>query len=143
MKLAAWMISGCVLSTSLVTLLPGPQATTEVWLGMIGPLAVASCGWIVIERTYRRTPESLTRVQSGLFLGKMIAVGVYVIAILGATSLRRVPFVVSFTGYLLALYLAETIALHRLLQHPKSGNPGCKNESRANDDQVTTNRLSR
>ena len=138
MKLVAWMTSGSVLSAFIVTLPAGAQATTEIWLGMIGPLAVASCGWIVIERSYRRSPESLTRVRAGLFLGKMIAVGGYVIAILGATSLRRVPFVVSFTGYFFALYLAEAIALHRLLQHPKSRNAGFKSESRANVDQVTT-----
>ena len=128
MNLVAWMMSLSVLSTFLVTLAPGFRATTEVWLGMIGSLAVASCGWIIIEGTYRRRPGSLTQVQAGLFLGKMIAVGGYVIAILGATSLRRVPFVVSFTGYFLALYLAQTIALHRLLQHPKSRNTGFKSE---------------
>lgn len=128
MKLVAWMVSGSALSAFLVTLLPGLGATTEVWFGMIGPLGVASCGWIAIERTYRRSPESLTSVQVGLFLAKMIAVGGYLIAVLGASSLRRIPFVISFTGYFLVLHVAETIALHRLLQHPESRNTELKND---------------
>jgi hypothetical protein len=34
---------------------------------------------------------------------------------LGVLSLRPVPFVASFTGYFIALYLAEALCLRRLL----------------------------
>jgi hypothetical protein len=48
------------------------------------------------------------------FLAKMVLFGAYVIAMLRLLGLRPIPFVVSFTGYFIALYVLEAVFLRRL-----------------------------
>jgi len=114
MKLVGGMVAGSLLSALVVTALAGPRAVPEVWLGMFGPLAVASIEWIAVERRYRRSPEGLTALRLRIFAGKMIFFAAYVGVMLGANLVRPVPFIVSFTGYFLALLVAEAVALSRL-----------------------------
>lgn len=117
MKLVGWMTAISAVSALVVTLLPGIDDSLAVWLGMLGPLAITAVGWLAVESAYRKGPESLTAVQVRLFVGKVVFVGAYIIAILGTTPARPAPFAVSFTAYFVGLYVAEAMALHRLLQH--------------------------
>ena len=116
MKLAGWLTTGSAASAFLLTLLPGVDASLEIWLGMLGPLVIVGAGWIVVERTERRQPGNMTRIQVQLLVAKMVFVGGYVTAILGMSPARPVPFAVSFSGYFLVLYGIEAIALYRLMQ---------------------------
>jgi hypothetical protein len=88
---------------------------TEILLGIIGPLVVASVSWVLMERTHKRDPERLTPLMVKAFAGKMVFFGVYVAVALGVLSLRPVPFIVSFTSSFVALHLVEALCLRRLL----------------------------
>jgi len=89
-----------------------------VVLGTIGPLAVASATWVLMQQTYRRDPRRLTPLMLKLFAGKMVFFGVYVAVMLGVLALRPVPFVVSFTISFVSLHLIEALSLRRLLKNP-------------------------
>lgn len=88
---------------------------SEILLGMIGPLAVASGTWVLMERTFRRRPERLTSLMVKAFAGKMVFFGVYVALMVSVLSLRPVPFMVTFTASFIALHLIEAFCLRRLL----------------------------
>jgi hypothetical protein len=114
MKPVWWMAAASVTSWLVATLIVGRETSLEVLCGMLGPLAVASVTWILVERTYRRNPEGLTGIMATAFFGKLVFFGVYVAVMLRVVSLRPVPFVVSFVCYFIALYLMDMMYLRRL-----------------------------
>jgi hypothetical protein len=114
MKLAWWMIGGSILSSLGTTLLFANQAAPEVWLGMTGPLAAALAARIATDRAHKRHPTGVTSLLIKAFAGKMIFFAAYISLVLTATSVRAVPFVISFTIYFLAFHVTEAICLHRL-----------------------------
>lgn len=98
----------------MATTVLGPPAMAEAALGTIGPL-VAACGsWMVIERTMRRDPTQVTPVMLKLFTVKMLFFGALVVSALLGLHLRPIPFMVSFTGAFVTMYLIEAIYLQRL-----------------------------
>jgi hypothetical protein len=115
MKEARWMVAAGVGSWLAAAVFLDRRTAVTVLFGMVGPLVVVSGSWVLTERTYRRTPERLTAMMVAAFVGKMMVFGAYVAVMLGVLSLRPVPFVASFTGYFIALYLAEALCLRRLL----------------------------
>ena len=92
----------------------GRGMTAEVLLGMLAPLAAAGASWVLIERTFKREPEQLTSLMIGAFGAKMLFFGAYVVVMLAAVRVPPVPFVASFTGFFIALYLAEALLMRRL-----------------------------
>ena len=48
------------------------------------------------------------------FGAKMLFVGVYLVVMLRVLDVRPVPFVASFAGYFVALYVIEALYLRRL-----------------------------
>jgi hypothetical protein len=102
-------------SALAITLLPGVNATLEVWLGLAGPATITIFEWTATEQVHRLQPERLTGLMVWLFFGKMVFFAVYVAAILGTGLAEPVGFVVAFTGYFLVLLVAEAVALKRLL----------------------------
>ena len=109
-----WMVGLSGLSWLAAAALLGPQARLEVLYGMLGPLAMVSGSWVLMERAYRRSPERLTTVMVAAFAGKLVFFGAYVAVMLRVLSLRPRPFVSSFTGYFITLYLIEALYLRRL-----------------------------
>jgi hypothetical protein len=101
----SWLVAAALLA---------PQARMEVLYGMLGPLAMVTGSWILMERAYRRNPERLTAVMVAAFVGKLVFFGAYVAVMLRVLSLRPRTFVASFTGYFIALYLIEALYLRRL-----------------------------
>jgi len=92
----------------------GRQAGGEILAGMIGPLLAASVSWALAERTYTLQPERLTSLMIAAFAGKIVFFGAYVTVALKVLALRPVPFMLSFTGYFIAMYLMEALYLRRL-----------------------------
>lgn len=92
----------------------GRQAGVEVMLGMVAPLAAVSVSWVLTERTFKRDPHRLTGLMIGAFGAKMLFFGAYIAAMLNLVAVRPVPFVASFTGYFIALYLTEALLMRRL-----------------------------
>ena len=114
MKLASIMIGASALCGAALNGLLGPALTREVWLGLLGPVAVASIEWIATEHRHRKDPQRLTSLMLGVFVGKAVFFAAYIAVILGTDLVRPVPFVASFVGFFLALLVIEGIALHRL-----------------------------
>ena len=109
-----WMVGLSGLSWLVAAALLETQARIEVLYGMLGPLAMVSGSWVLMERTYRRVPQRLTAVMAAAFAGKLVFFGAYVAVMLRVVSLRPRTFVASFTGYFIALYLIEALCLRRL-----------------------------
>jgi hypothetical protein len=103
--LGTWLAAALVLDT---------RTWLEALPGMAGPLAATVATWLLVERTYRRAPERLTGRMAAAFGGKILFFGGYVAIMLKPVGLRPVPFVVSFTSYLILLYLVEALWLRRL-----------------------------
>jgi hypothetical protein len=109
-----WMVGFSGLSWLVAAALLDTQARIAVFFGMLGPLAMVSGSWVLMERAYRRSPQRLTAVMVAAFAGKLVFFGAYVAVMLRVLSLRPRPFVSSFTGYFIALYLIEALYLRRL-----------------------------
>lgn len=116
MNAIGWMVAVSGLSWLLVTALADDTAP-ELFFGMIGPLVCAAGSWVAYERAYLAAPARLTSVMIGALALKMVLFGAYVVVMLRMLDVRPVPFVVSFTGYFLALYAMEALFLRRLLMH--------------------------
>lgn len=109
-----WMVGLSGLSWLVAAVLLDTQARIEVLYGMLGPLAMVSGSWVLMERAYRRSPQRLTAVMVAAFAGKLVFFGAYVAVMLRVLSLRPRTFVASFTGYFITLYLIEALYLRRL-----------------------------
>jgi hypothetical protein len=117
MKPAAWMVGASALSWLIASRLAGAGGNPEVLYGMLAPLLVAVVSWIVIERAFRSRPERLMGVMVQGLAVKAVFFGAYVIGMLRVIGLRPVPFIVSFTGYFIALHVTEAVFMRRLFKH--------------------------
>ena len=92
----------------------GRETGADVLLGMLAPLSAAGVSWVLTERTYKRDPQQLTGVMIGAFGVKMLFFGAYVALMIKVVGVHPVPFVASFTGFFIALYLTEALLMRRL-----------------------------
>jgi hypothetical protein len=60
---------------------------------------------------------------------KAVFFGAYVVAMLRVLRVRPVPFVVSFTGYFIALHVTEALFLRRLFNSAFAAPPPRRDES--------------
>jgi hypothetical protein len=109
------MIAASVASWLAVSLLIDARMRNEVLFGMLGPLAIASGSWVLIERTYSRAPQMLMSVMIAAFAFKVVFFGAYVMVMLKLLLLRPVPFVASFISYFCGLYVMEALYLRRMV----------------------------
>jgi hypothetical protein len=114
MKPVAYMAAAGVLSWLSVALIVDRRTSLEIFFGMLGPLAVTSGTWVFAARIYRERPEQLTGFMASALVLKLVFFGAYVAAMLRIMRFRPIPFVVSFTGYFIGLYLIEALYLKRL-----------------------------
>jgi len=114
MKPVLWMVAASVGAWLAALAVVDRRTGVEMFVGMLGPLAVATSSWVMTERTYRRHPERVTALMMAAFAGKMVFFGAYVTFALIVLALRPIPFVVSFTGYFIGLHLIEALYLRRL-----------------------------
>jgi hypothetical protein len=113
MKWVGWMAAVCLASWQLIAY-ASPQAQAAVFFGMLGPFIAVATTWVLVERTARLNPSGLTSLMMAAFAVKMGFFALYVVAVLSAGQVDRTPFVVSFTGYFIALYGAEALLMQRL-----------------------------
>lgn len=108
-------MAGVSLGSWLLITVEAPHGVNpEVLLGMLGPLAIASVTWIVTERTFTAAPERVLALFIRAFAGKVVFFALYVAVMLRVFDLRPTLFVVSFTAYFIALFVMQTVFLHRL-----------------------------
>jgi hypothetical protein len=113
-KAAAAMAGASVVVALAGIAVAGRTTAAEVLLGMLAPLAATAVSWVLVERTFKRDPQQLTALMIGAFGAKMLFFGAYVGAMFTVVGVRPVPFIVSFTGYFIALYLTEALLMRRL-----------------------------
>jgi len=111
----AWMVGAGVGSWLTVGAVVETELNPEALFGMAGPLVAAVVSWIAYDRAHARAPERLMSVLMTAFAVKVLFFGVYVAVMLRVLDLRPIPFVISFTGYFVALYGIEALCLRRLL----------------------------
>jgi len=114
MTLVAWMAGGSIGSWVVAAALVDASTRVAVLFGMLGPLAAVSVTWVLVERTFRQSPASLTALMGAGFALKAVFFGAYVVVMLKGLALTPAPFVVSFMSYFIGLYLIEALALRRL-----------------------------
>ena len=109
-----WMAGTSIGSWLALAAFAEPDVALAMLFGMIGPLVVAAGSWLLTARTYRQSPDAVTSVMMAAFAGKIVIVGAYVTVMLRVLSVRPVPFVGSFTGFFIGMYLIEALYLRRL-----------------------------
>jgi hypothetical protein len=114
MKPVWWMAGASALSWAAASALGDRGTSLDVLFGIVGPLVVAAGAWVLMERAYRRSPSQLTSVMVGAFAGKMLFFAAYVAIMIRAVSVHPVPFMVSFAGAFIGLYVIEALYLRRL-----------------------------
>jgi hypothetical protein len=115
MRVASWM-TGAAVAVFLAITAVSRAWHPELFLGMAGPLVSTVATWFVVARTYARAREQLTAVMVMGFALKALFFGAYVVVMLRVLALRPIPFIVSFTGFFIALYAMEALFLRRLLR---------------------------
>lgn len=111
----AWMAGGSLLSWAAVAAAGGARVNPEALFGMLGPLGSACVSWIAARRAYVASPERLMAMLIRSFALKLVFFVAYVTVMLRGLELRPVPFVLSFVGYLIALYAVQALFLKRLI----------------------------
>jgi uncharacterized membrane protein YdfJ with MMPL/SSD domain len=114
MKPVAWMAGAGGVSWFIAAMIVDQRTGIEVLFGMLGPLAATTGTWVLAERIYRHRAQALTTVMATAFVAKIVFFGAYIAVMLLGLRFRPVPFVLSFTGYFIALYLMEALFLRRL-----------------------------
>ena len=92
----------------------GWNTGVEFFFGMLGPLAATMGTWLMAVWAYRQHPEQMTGLMAVGFLLKMMFFAAYVALMLKVVGFRPIPFVASFTGYFIGLYIMEALYLRRL-----------------------------
>ncbi|HEY6613141.1 MAG TPA: hypothetical protein VIZ32_01440, partial [Vicinamibacterales bacterium] len=100
-----WMIAGGVGTGVVLAAVFGSRVMPELALGLAGPLLSAAVSWQILERTQRSAPERLTNVMIASFGVKVLLFGLYLVVMLNVLALRPMPFMLSFTGYYVALHV--------------------------------------
>lgn len=113
MKSSFYMIATCAFALAL-TSVTAPGVSAELLLGMAAPLAVTVTTLQLIERTFRRSPQSVTPLMIKAFGAKMVFFGGYVTAIIAFAPINPTPFVVSFAAAFTGLHLTEALRLRSL-----------------------------
>jgi hypothetical protein len=85
-------------------------------LAIAGPLVAAVVSWIWMERAYRLARARFTGHMTAAFGCTAVFFAAYVIGVLTLTSVRSVPFAVTFTASFVTLHAMEAFLLRRLLQ---------------------------
>jgi hypothetical protein len=114
LKPLKWMVGGSLIAWATLTALGGSRVHPEALFGMAAPLAGASVSWWLFERTHAAAPERLPGVMIAGFAVKFVFFGAYVAVMLGVLPLRPWPFVMSFTGFYIALHVTEAVFLRAL-----------------------------
>jgi hypothetical protein len=91
-----------------------PDHRMELFFGMLGPFLAVAVTWLLLERTARMNPAGLTQVLMSGFVVKLLFFGLYVAAVVKLAAVDRVPFVLCFSSYFVALYGVEALLLRRL-----------------------------
>ena len=109
-----WVAVALVAAAGALAAALAPGTALEVLLGMAGPIVVGVGSLVLTDRTYKRSPERLTRLMVRAFLAKLVVFGLYMAAAVSLLALDAIWFAGSFTAAFVVLHLAEALHLQRL-----------------------------
>jgi uncharacterized membrane protein YozB (DUF420 family) len=112
MKQVVWMAAGSLGGWLVAAAVTG--FSSEVFLGMAGPLVAAAATWLLVERTQRQDPSKVTRALMTAFAAKMLFFGVYVVAVSRVPQLNLAAFGAAFLVYFVVLYVVQAFLLRGL-----------------------------
>jgi hypothetical protein len=108
-----WMTVVCV-GCAAVAVAAGVPAAEVLW-GMAGPLVAANVTWVIVSRTYKRSPDRFMGVMLKAFAGKVVFFGAYAVLMLRGLALGAMPFAFSFAAFFIGVYAMEALFLQRLV----------------------------
>ena len=109
-----WTVAALVVAAGAGVAALAPGAALEVALGAAGPLVAAVVSLVLTDRTYKRSPERLTRLMVRAFLAKLVLFGCYITLTVSMLALDPIWFAGSFTVSFVTLHLTEALHLQRL-----------------------------
>jgi hypothetical protein len=114
MTCVAWMATVSIGSWLALLAATGGAFAAELTAGMAAPLVAAAASWLVTVKTFATNPARVQPVMLHGFAAKLLFFCVYVVVMLRVVGLQPAPFVLTFTGYFLALYVMQAFQLKRL-----------------------------
>ena len=115
MKLTIYISMACVGTWGLLSA-AFPYYVKELFLGMIIPWSISLISIVKTHSVYNLNPEKLINHMTKAMLIKMMSYGLLLIIIFNFISFNPLPFIISFTGYFLALHIIEAFTLRFIIK---------------------------
>ena len=115
MKLTIYISMACLGTWGLLSA-AFPYYLKELFLGMAMPWAISLISILKTRSVYNLNPEKLIKHMTIAMLIKMMFYGLLLIIIFNFISFNPLPFIISFTGYFLALHIIEAFTLRFIIK---------------------------
>ena len=93
-----------------------PNYVKEIFLGMVIPWSISLISISKTHSVYNINPEKLIKHMTKAMLMKMVSYGILLVIIFTFISFNPLPFIISFTGYFLALHITEAFVLRYIFK---------------------------
>ena len=115
MKLTIYIRMACVGTWGLLSA-AFPDYVKEIFLGMVLPWLISLISIVKTRSVYNLNPEKLIKHMTKAMLMKMVSYGILLVIIFTFISFNPLPFIISFTGYFLALHIIEAFTLRFIIK---------------------------
>ena len=115
MKLSIYISMVCVGTWGLISV-AFPNHVKEIFLGMVIPWSISLISISKTHSVYNINPEKLIKHMTKAMLMKMVSYGILLVIIFTFISFNPLPFIISFTGYFLALHIIEAFTLRFIIK---------------------------
>ena len=115
MKLNMYISMVCVGTWGLLSA-GFPEYGKEIFLGMFLPWIISLISISKTHSVYNKNPDKLIKHMTTAMLMKMLFYGLLLIIIFTFISFNPLPFIISFTGYFLALHITEAFVLRYIFK---------------------------
>jgi hypothetical protein len=88
--------------------------------GLAGPLVATIVSSILVTRSFRRNPASVTNLMIAAFMVKAVFFALYVVVMIKVFALDLVPFAVSFGASFIVLYSVQAAMFSRLFRRAQT-----------------------
>ena len=114
-KLTIYISMACVGTWGLLSAAL-PDYIKEIFLGMVLPWLISLISISITHSIYSINPEKLIKNMTKALLIKMLSYGLLFVLIFTFISFNPLPFIISFTGYFLALHIIEAFTLRFIIK---------------------------
>lgn len=110
------MIAGSHAVLGILLAITGTGLFPEAYAAMSAPLWVGVLTLARVDSYYRTDPGQLTKFMTKAFFFKMIFYALLIVAVVRFSAFNTVSFVSIFTGFFIALLIAEAAFLRSLFK---------------------------